>query len=66
MILHTIFILYFPAHSNRFPILYFDRGSFILSLEVDNEGENMEIVTMIKNKIEDWLERVFISYIPNK
>jgi uncharacterized membrane protein len=27
---------------------------------------NMEIATLIKNTIEDWLEHVFISYTSNK
>jgi hypothetical protein len=29
-------------HSNRFPILYSDRGFFVVSLDVENEEENME------------------------
>jgi hypothetical protein len=59
MILHTIFILYFSAHSNRFPILYSDRGYFIISLEVKNEEENLEIATEIKNQMKHQLELVF-------
>jgi hypothetical protein len=67
MIIHTIFIIYFSAYSNRFSILYSnwfsilysDRGSFIVSLEVENEGENIEIATGIENRMKHRLELVF-------
>jgi hypothetical protein len=66
MILHTIFIIYFSAHSNRFPILYYDRGYLLISLKIENEGENIEITTVIKTRIEDRLEHIFILYTSNK
>jgi hypothetical protein len=54
------------VHFNWFPILYSDRGFFVVSLEVENERENIEVAIVIKNRIEDRLEHVFIPYTSNK
>jgi hypothetical protein len=59
MIIYTIFILYLSVHSNRSSILYSDRGSFIVSLKVENEGENIEIATETENQMKYQLELVF-------
>jgi hypothetical protein len=40
-------------------ILYSNRESFIVSLKVKNEGENIEIATGIENRMNHRLELVF-------
>jgi hypothetical protein len=54
------------VHYNRFTIIYFDSGSFIISLKIENGEENIKITIVIKNRIEDQLKHVFIPYISNK
>jgi hypothetical protein len=65
MIFHIIFILYFLTYCNWFFILYFDREYFIVSLKIENDVDNIEIATEIKNRMKHQLEQFSIIFSKN-
>jgi hypothetical protein len=66
MFLYLIFILHFQRSSIVSLSSILDRGTFIVSLEVEIQGENMKFATIIKYWIKDRLEPVFVPYTLNK
>jgi hypothetical protein len=66
MFLYLIFILHFQRSSIVSLSSILDRGTFIVSLEVEIQGENIKFAIIIKYWIKDRLEPVFVPYTLNK